>query len=78
MLLREERKVELVSRLRRAGFAEAALSLHQHNKFAPEQKVDVFGVLNAWLDEAKSASLLADLNDLRDALDEDIRAAPER
>jgi hypothetical protein len=65
-------KAELVAGLDLAGHKNASDSLRDLNRFPEGTKSTVLGVLNDWLDEAKSEALAAETGDLRSELDADI------
>jgi hypothetical protein len=67
-----DKRRELADRLDAAGFSRAADDLRSRRTFDAADKPDVFGVLDAWLDEVKIAAFGEELMDLRHELDHDI------
>jgi hypothetical protein len=67
-----EKRRELADRLDAAGFSRAADDLRSRRAFEEADKSDVFGVLNAWLDEVKTPAFGEELMNLRYELDHDL------
>jgi len=67
-----EKRRELSDRLDAAGFSRAADDLRSRRAFEDEDKADVLGVLNAWLDQVKVATFGDELMELRHELDHDL------
>jgi len=67
-----ERRRELAERLVSAGLADAADELNARNGFATDQKRAVLGVVDAWRDEVRPEEFGHDLEELWEALREDV------